>query len=227
MWSSKNKISRRKGLSLVQAKKANKSPTVRLAKQMGAYVSGKTKNELKFYDLAVTPTLVAGSSSWDGGQWVCIPVRGDDAVDRDGRTVTLKSILLRYTFNLQTTSIGGSNLRIVIIYDKAPNAAAGLAVTDVFQNNLQNSPMRLDYKDRFLVIADVYTETISVNNNFSVSGQIYRRLPNLQMEFNGNSIGSPTDVTTGLLWVFTAQNGYIATTPPIINYRTRTRFIDN
>lgn len=227
MWSQKSKISRRKGLSLVQASKARKNPVAQRAKQIGAINSGKMKNELKFYDVAVAPTLVAGSSAWDGGNWVCIPVRGDDAVDRDGRSITLKSILLRYTWNLQTTSIGGSNARIVIIYDKAPNAAAAVSVTDVFQNNLQNSPLRLDYKDRFLCIADVYTDVISANGNFSVSGQIYRRLPNLQMEFNGNTVGSPTDVTTGLLMVYTAQNGYIATAAPFLNYRVRTRFVDN
>jgi len=223
MWKSNKKISQRRGPSLVGAKKWKKNPIAQRARAVGA-VANKGP-ELKFYDLQITPTVPVSSSVWSTISNMFTPVRGDDATEREGRSLSVKSILMRWNVSMTTTSAGGGNFRIVVIYDKSPNGALP-AVTDIFQNNVQNSPLRLDYKDRFICLVDEYTPCLGISTNFSLSGKIYRKL-NLQFEYNGNNFGDISDQTTGALYLLASQNGGVFTTAPTISVRCRTRFQDN
>lgn len=223
MWKSNKKISQRRGPSLVGAKKYKKNPIAQRARAVGAVA---TKGpELKFYDQQTTPVVTVSSSVWSVVNNIFSPVRGDDATEREGRSLSVKSLLMRWFVSMTSTSAGGGNIRIVVIYDKSPNGVI-LAVTDIFQNNLQNSPLRLDYKDRFICIVDEYTPCLGISNGFSHSGKAYRKL-NLQFEYNGNNIGDISDQTIGALYLLASQNGGVFTTAPTVSVRTRVRFQDN
>lgn len=223
MWKSNKKISQRRGPSLVGARKYKKNPIAQQARRVGAV--GSKGPELKWFDTQSTPTITVNSTAWTTPVLLFAPVRGDDAIDRDGRSVTIKSILMRWTATMNAASTFGGPLRFCIIYDHSPNGAA-LGVTDVFQNNFMQSPMRLDFKDRFILVADIYTQPLSQTGTICDAGKVFRKT-NLQVEFNGNSLGDIGDITTGGLYLLVSQTGNIGGAAPIFNCRTRVRFQDN
>lgn len=150
--------------------------------------------------------------------------QGATAVTREGRKVDLKSLYVRYSVALSATSTGGSPVRILIVYDKQTNGATP-AITDVLLANDFHSPNNLNNADRFITLVDEITDVVSVNNNFSVSGAIYRKL-GLETVFKDTSVGDVTDIISGGIFAFLAQNSAVGVANIQCISLTRVRFTD-
>jgi len=199
----------------------------RQAMRTGGWASPSTGPELKFVDTSqnAVGTLNDNFSAPGATNLLNGIATGSDASTRIGRKVILKSVYVRYTFQLGATSTGGAPHRILIVYDKQANATAP-AVSDILVSSAFNQLNNLSNRDRFVTICDEMVAPISVQGNYMVSGTIYKTL-NLETMFNAGSAGTIGDITSGSLYMIVAQGGQIGVTAPTFLARTRVRYTDN
>lgn len=152
--------------------------------------------------------------------------QGATSSNRLGRKIRLLKFNLRFTATLAANSVGGSPLRIKVVYDKQTNGAA-MATTDVVLADVLYSPNNLDNTDRFITLVDEITEPISVQNNFSIAGQFNRKIDLEQVWLGQTAAGAIADILTGSVYMFVWQTGSITVGAPTFSYYTRTRFTDN
>lgn len=150
--------------------------------------------------------------------------QGNNATTRIGRKIMMKSVSCRYSVSFS----GGefNRVRVLLIYDRQTNLALP-AITDILNTNTFNGHMNLTYADRFVVVADEYTEQSQLQGaNFAaISGKIYRKL-NLDVMYNGNT-GVIANVSTGALYLIVAQDNYGAGLGQgLFIHDTRVRYTD-
>lgn len=206
--------------------KSTRAKTVSALRYQSIRVGGYSyrKGELKFIDNNANTAVTFGSSTFSTPVLLNGVQQGSDATARIGRKTIMKSLLLRYTWNLGSTSTGGSPVRILIVYDKQANAAAP-AITDLLLADTFISQNNLNNRDRFVVLCDVITEPISANGNGSIGGTIYKKI-NLETMFNAGTAGTIADITSGSVYLFVAQTANIGTANASFNWRSRIRFED-
>jgi len=181
-------------------------------------------SETKFIDNTFLLSPNFNSTLFTAGRLLNGCVQGTEATNRIGRKIVMSSLYLKGTFNLGTTSTGGGTARIIVVYDKQANGTAP-AITDVLLSDDVLSPNNLSNRDRFTKICDFETETISVNGINSVSVETYRRL-NLETMYNTGNAGTIGDITSGSLYMFVAQSGFIYTANPNGRWQVRIKFAD-
>jgi len=143
---------------------------------------------------------------------------------RIGRRILLTSLTVRWQGYMTPTSAGASGLRLLIVYDRQPNAATP-AITDIMQFDDISSMMQLSNSKRFKVIVDELVPCVGSNGEQAWNRSIYRKL-NLPVEFNENSTNTITSITTGALFAIVWQAGGITTLAPVSDVYTRVRFLD-
>lgn len=209
-----NAAKRRRAASIAKARNINgvTAQTIRV----GGWANPSGGGELKYKDIAWTQTILS-NDKWDviteqtllngiGG--------GSGANQRVGRKVIMKSLMFRWSYFLNPTATtlasGGSPLRIIIFYDKQANANLP-TIAGLLNSNWFNTNNNLDNRDRFVILADIYTDPVSSVGNSSVAGKRYIPL-NHEVIFNGgddaDQIGS---ITTGSIFVTFAQDGGLST----------------
>ena len=194
------------------------------ALRVGGWANPSAGGEVKFVDNAVSLATAIGAATWTTPQLLNGLANGSDASTRVGRKVTLKSVLVRASVALAPTSVGGSPIRILVVYDKQANATAP-AVTDILLADAFTSQNNLSNRDRFVTVFDQVTDPLSVQNNFSVNQVMFKRI-NMETMFNAGSAGTIGDITSGSLYLLFAQNSGITVAAPTMIYRTRVRYTD-
>lgn len=194
------------------------------AMRIGGWANPSRGGELKFKDNNFTTDPPVGVNTWSAGTLLNGMATGSDASTRIGRKITIKSLLARWSFQLATTSVGGSPVRILIVYDKQANATAP-AITDILLVDHFNSPNNLSNRDRFVTISDFVSEGISTGDKFSESGVIYKKL-NLETMFNAGSAGTIGDITSGSIYMFVCQDSGITTAVADFQSYVRIRYTD-
>lgn len=146
---------------------------------------------------------------------------GDTASTRDGQSIKcVYSLLTGYaTINASATQ---TVVRIMLIYDSQPNAAAAafaafLTATDVV------SPILISNGARFRVLMDRRL-SLSINGDEIKHFKRYMKL-NFHVKYNTGNNGDITDVTTGNYFIAIVSNE--ATNAPTVTWNHRLRFIDN
>lgn len=202
------------------------SSTNQQAMRVGGWANPSKGGETKFIDTNVTTAIAFNSSAFGAGTLLNGCANGSDASTRIGRKITLKSLLLRYTFRTGTSSTWGCKVRILVVYDKQANSAAP-AITDILLADEFNSPNNLSNRDRFVTIFDQITDSFGAGTGeiASASDVLYKKL-NFETMFNSGSAGTIGDITSGSIYVFTAQNGGLLAANASQNTRVRVRFTD-
>lgn len=167
---------------------------------------------------------VVNSTTFSAVRLLNPTMQGVTAATRLGRKITMTSLLVKMSIALAPTSTGGSPCRVLIVYDKQTNGAAP-AITDVLLANDFHSPQNLNNTDRFTVILDKITDPVSVSNNASISHNFYKQFQ-LELVTKDTSAGDVTDIITGGIFAFTAQNSAVLVVTPAIISFTRIRFFD-
>lgn len=197
--------------------------------RVGGYATSSAP-EKKFVDVSVNGqalALAANTFTTPGPTFLLNGLVPDStATGRIGRKIVMKSLYVRYSFNMAATSTLGAPCRLIVFYDKQANAAAP-AVTDVLLADSFLSPNNLSNRDRFVILADEVTEPIGVATGvFTTSGVIYKKL-NLETMYNAGTAGTIADITSGSVYIMACQAGPIATAAPVWNFRSRIRYSDN
>lgn len=201
-------------------------PVSRQSMSVGGWAGRGGSGELKYVDVNST----ALSTSFNVITW-STPLllnglsTGTTATTRVGRKITLKSVYLRWTAALGAFTANSTGIfRIVILYDKQANAAAP-AATDIFEVNEMRSPNNLSNRDRFVVVADMMSEDLSVGNTLQLSGQCYKKL-NLETLYNSGNAGTIADIASGSLYAVAAHTGTFLTSSPTLSTYFRVRYTD-
>ena len=144
-----------------------------------------TSIETKFHD--VTSTVACNTSGPSSIGLNTVP-QGDDSVNRDGRKIVMKSILLRLSnYSTVTTGLPQTH-RILVVYDKLGNGSTTLATyDDVLENTTPYyiAPINKINTKRFVVLFDQYvdlggTTSAGYGNNTIQTYKLYKKLPLLQ-----------------------------------------------
>lgn len=185
------------------------------------------KPEKKWFDVASTLATPLGSA------FVVTPANlsgipaGDTGSSKIGSKVQYKSIHVRANalWGGGQTVNAPSQVRYVIVYDKQANGSLP-ARNDVFADGtLWNSDFNGNYKDRFIVLADVVSDQIQSNGQFCVSTEIFR---SMDLEARGPNGG--TIFSTGNICMFVAAasgwNDASSAHFPTIEFYSRIRYTD-
>jgi len=210
--------------TLVNARNSNSS-TTQQAMRVGGWANPGRGGEMKFKDNIFGGNPPVSSAAFSTGQLLNGIATGSAATDRIGRKVVIKSLLIRWRAYLQSSSLGGSPIRILIVYDKQANATAP-AITDILLTDSFTAQNNLSNRDRFVTLSDFITEPLSVQDCWSRAGVIYKKL-NLEVMFNATGTDTIGDITSGSIYMFVAQTSAVSVAEIDFAANTRIRYSDN
>lgn len=202
--------------------RAKKSKSTTSKQDIQKYLEAKM--EKKNFDTLSTALIVAGQTTATVVQ-IFTPDQGTAPTERIGRRSTMKSLSYKFAASYTATTAGSSPIRMMIVYDRQPNAATP-ATTQIVTVDQITSPLNLINSRRFKIIVDECIEGLSAQGpqSFFVTG--YRKLNNLETEFNDVNGGTIADITTGSMIMLVWQNGNIITASPTNACFIRIRFTD-
>lgn len=203
-------------------KKPRLSYQDRFAMQIGA--NGSDVPEVKNFDVLNQAIAATVGNNWSvmsgtGATGLLNGVlNGSGPTQVLGRKYNCKSLLVRWSTNV----VSSVPIRIVVIYDHAPNSVAP-AITDIFTDNSYYAMMNLKNNDRFMVIKDLYVRTLIQDGGPTQGDVIYKKFKNgLQVVTQTSGTpGTITDISTGAFYILVAGVGAVTLT-----YSSRIRFVD-
>lgn len=206
-----------------------KNPIAQQTIRVGGWANPSGGGELKYRDDAANFFPVTANSTFTGaGAPVLLNgiATGAGATERIGRKIILKSLLLRWRFDMNPAEIanitGGVNGRLVVVYDKQANAVAP-NITDVFNTDNFISQLNLNNRDRFVVLVDKITDPISKEGDWSTCGKRFVRLNN-EVVFNQGTTNDIGSIQTGSVYAFFAVSGGLSfTTANCLRFACSTR----
>lgn len=180
--------------------------------------------ELKYLDTAVVTPFTFGTATATNITCLNTCTLGTDSVNRIGRKIVMKSMRITGAISIAATTTNSSPLRVIVVYDKQPNAALA-AATDVLLVDSITSPNNLNNRERFNTLADMWFPCIGTAGPQSVCIDRYVKM-NHEAIFNATNGGTIADLTTGAVVVLFYNNGNLGVASPVGNFRFRIRFDD-
>lgn len=183
------------------------------------------KPELKYKDSVMSASLPP-FGTWAGPTLLNGLQVGGSPQQRVGRKVTWTKMLVRCNFTA-TDPIApttDTRIRVLIIYDKQTNGA-NPTVTSVLAIDEFTSPMNLDNRDRYVILADVEVPQSVGLNNFSGTVTFNRKF-NLETIYNVNGAGDVGDINTGAIFGMYCGNNVNFGTGISSRMQVRLRFLD-
>lgn len=159
---------------------------------------------------------------------------GDTASERSGRKITLRSLLLRMSAQIDTDNVFGDYVRVILFQDKQQVGDTTPAASDVLQTVNPISPLNGNSGNRFKVLKDYYfplsggaigAGDANVSANGIKTFKFFKKFNNPTMlQFNGDA---GTDIQKNGLYMlcvcaFNTVDGYSTVSGSI-----RVRYIDN
>lgn len=179
--------------------------------------------ERKAIDVSQALLIPTGTATGTISSLLTPIAQGVNDTERIGRKVRLLKMDLRYNAYMASTTTVGSPFRIKIVYDKQANGVAPTAA-QVLTTDSMISPNNLDNADRFITLADWYTQPMSVPSDMNESKRLTRKMDLNQIW--SAATGTIADITTGSVYLWVWSNGQIATTAGVFSYYCRFRYTD-
>jgi len=206
-------------------KKTQTALVIKPRSGISLFQSKVNSEEWKNFDTQLAGTALLQSNAWNTPVLLNNIAQTALPNGRIGRRVLMRSFNYRFTMGEVDgvlTYNPGSNVRIVIVYDRQANGAAPPSNSDPFQADTFVSPLSLANSDRYLILSDqVYS---SPDIGICAQGKHGRKM-SLETVFNVNGAGTIADIVSGSLWAFIATNNTILG-PPTIQFYHRVRFTD-
>lgn len=161
----------------------------------------KPKEEFKYIDTSGTwVNDTTGAVTLLNG---CVP--GDDAINREGRQITMRSLECKLT-NFATATTGLDQFhRVLIVLDKQANGAAP-AITDILVTNNVSAPRNLNNSKRFKILMDKRFYLNAAGE--AGTAKIWKKYKKLliPVQFNNGTAGTVADIITNSLYLVTLGN---------------------
>jgi len=211
----------RKTLSVKKSNSGMKTGAAALTRTGGnfAQVGASSGHEKKYIDVTVNASFTsAGALTLLNG---CIP--GSDAINRIGRRIKMKSLLLRLSCNVGATPTNDV-VRFMVVYDRQANGAAP-AATDILTGISALNPNNLNNRARFITLLD-WIQAMDTVGPTIVQKVVFIR-KDLVTTFNAGTAGTVADIQTGSLYVLNCGNNAAGVTATTLVCRSRVRFEDD
>lgn len=190
--------------------------------------AGAGKPEMKFLDTAISQACDTTGAVTP----LNLVAQGDDFNQRDGRTITIKKIMIRGIMNPQDSIVANTLCRVMVFNDMQANGTTP-AITDVLTAASSNTFQNLNNRYRFKILKDdqfvmAGTDQSTATLTFASSPQVRNVkimiLCNIRTCFSATTgvIGS---VVTGVIQLLTVGN-QAAGAGYSITGTARIRFID-
>lgn len=158
--------------------------------------------------------------------------RGDDINERTGRSILMRSVLVRLRHSA-TESTGSDQFhRVLLVYDRQANAAALTAaqvLTAATVDGLRNLENRNRFKilmDRTIPISSDNIGAVEVPKSGSIAWhQFYRKLRH-PVTFNSGDAGTVADITSGSLYLVFIGSIAAGVNAGTCTYSVRVRYED-
>lgn len=209
----------------------NYSTRAKASKALKLIRKFKKEQEVKHIDTSGSMTLAAAST----GQWqtACRILlngcsTGDAITNRDGNKIAMTDLLLRLAMQRHGNDTNGLYLRVVVFYDRKPNATAPTAV-QLFNADANNQdvlhPLNRAYRGRFAILYDNFVDLDE--NTFYTTLKIYLKLTRVAKVFyNNTDAGDITDIEKGSLYLWVCGAG-LDTADSTLIYNSRVKFTDS
>lgn len=189
--------------------------------------------EMKYRDTTIN--WVPLGTSWNGNSPNLVPM-GNEANDRVGRKITIKSLCIRYLATMPSQTDPGNtdeNVRIMVIQDMQSNGAFPQDATLFADPTDFQSYMNLENSGRFKILAtrefDIncmggsYNGSVHTWASVSKSGEIYIGGLNMPIEFDSSTqSGAMTSVrTNNIIIIACSKSGLVS-----CKWTSRIRYTD-
>jgi len=214
-------------LVLYRSPMSTLGPIARQSIRTGGWANPSRGGEMKFVDTIVNTNVTHSVSTFGNGTLLNGLAVGSTASQRIGRKVTLKSLLIRYSFAVQNATTWATPLRILVVYDKQANATAP-AITDILLTDNFNSQNNLSNRDRFVTLVDQITDNIGGGDNaanYVIADTLFKRI-NLETMFNDGNAGTIGDITSGSIYMFVAGTNRLNGADLLQDTKVRVRYTD-
>lgn len=195
-----------------------------LAFQANTVGSGAEKKDSTSNVTAITTTTTGwtppGASNLLNGI-----AQGSSETSRVGRKITMRSLLVNWTFGPAITVQGSANCRLTVVYDKQPNGLIPVT-TDIFHVDSHLTPMLLANSDRFTVLHNEWVQNPNVNIGGTtiaqMSGSFYVKML-LETMYSGTG-ATILNINSGALYLLCSSDTGKA---DVLTYCSRVRFTDS
>lgn len=204
-----NKMNAKKKLLAGKVTNNSRSATTQQAIRTGGWANPASGTELKFADKGFVNNIAGSVLTFVPPVQIGIIGPGTGPSDRIGRKLTVTKIYLRWAWAMAAGATGGSPCRVIVFYDKQANGVAP-AITDLLLSDGFSSANNLTYRDRFVVLMDLLTPSISSSlTPWAVAGSEVKNT-SLEVVYNTGTDGLVGSIASGSLWIMTAQCNGIA-----------------
>lgn len=178
--------------------------------------------ELKYFD-----TFIPGGTVSNAGTFyqLLTPAQGTGSNAIIGNSASTRYITAKYSIR-QGAAPTNCAWRVLFIYDRQPvTASPGLPATAaLLATSGPTSPLNLQYKDRFVILASE-EGSLSVTGNQITFVDMYRRV-DMQTSFPLVNTGPSTPPTTGALLLFFISDQASGSGAPVFFGNIRVRYVD-
>lgn len=147
---------------------------------------------------------------------------GDAGTSRDGQSIKMSSILLRYILSIHATPTTTFH-RVILFVDSQANGVVP-AIADILQATTSViSPLVIGNANRFTILRDINV-TLSQSGPAAATIKVFKKL-DLHTKYNTGTAGTVADINTNSLYFLHMSDQ--ATDVPTFAYTARLRWIDN
>ncbi len=176
----------------------------------------KANVETKFIDTTINDAVIAIGGTLQGS--ITIIPQGDTESSRTGRDVTIKSIFMHISIDINAIpdsadAFSSDTVRIIVFVDKQTNGSL-VGVTSILETavynsfrNLNNSGRFIFLYDKFFVINRLVTPTDGTNTNSSGIASIFEKVQiinkNIILDYTSTSgaLSEMTSNSIGVLYI--------------------------
>lgn len=189
--------------------------------------------ETKFFDATINVNPVTAGTVTA----INLPVLGTDFNQRVGRKIEMTScsIDLMYAQSAAAFAAAGSGdvsgvnaFRVALVYDRQPTPGTAVTYQQIYDNITSVAtpyqPRLVDNIERFEVLK-VWNETVDTANRLSFRMTDYIKM-NHEVRFNSTDGGTVADITTGTLYIVSANDVATGANNPVLIGVCRTRYRD-
>lgn len=164
-----------------------------------------------------------------GGNWIIngfgpYVTQGNDYDDRIGRKITIVNLSMRFNIRLSAIEALGTNVRLIICYDRKPAGADATAANIMATANNILDPYNWgqDYRGRFQILYDkTIPFTISQGQK---AGKAFFKGP-MNIKYNEGNAGNVTDLVKGNFLILAGAKGNAAAID--VDYAFTYRYTDD
>lgn len=173
--------------------------------------------EKKYLDI----TFDSAVSSTENFQLLNGMALGDTSITREGQSIKMINLFLRAYITMHASATT-TQVRLMIILDTQPNAAAMTAAELLASTSNILSPLTIGYGSRFKILIDKLFRLDT--NKLNLEYKHFMKL-GMHTKYNTSNNGTIADITKNSLYLMLVSDQ--ATNTPNVSFWNRLRFIDN